>query len=78
MIQIKRTDTGVAVQSPYHEDFVRAARSLGGKWDKPFWHFDSRDSARVEQLLETIYVVKRRHLTPKHPRESTRCGADRR
>ena len=36
MIQIKRTDTGVAVRSTYHEDFVRAARSLGGKWDKPF------------------------------------------
>lgn len=52
---MKLTDTGIAVQSPYHEDFVRAARSLGGKWDKPFWHFDSRDSARVEQLLDTIY-----------------------
>lgn len=55
MIQMKRTDTGIAVQSPYHEDFVRGARSLGGKWDKPFWHFDSRDTARVEQLLADIY-----------------------
>jgi len=55
MIQIKPTDTGIAVQSPYHEDFVRGARSLGGKWDKPFWHFDARDTGRVEQLLADIY-----------------------
>lgn len=55
MIRLERTDTGIALQSPYHEDFVRGARSLGGKWDKPFWHFDARDTARVEQLLSDIY-----------------------
>lgn len=55
MIKLERTDSGIAVQSPYNQDFVRGAKSLGGKWDKPFWHFDARDTGRVEQLLSDIY-----------------------
>ena len=55
VIKLERTDSGIAVQSPYNQDFVRGAKSLGGKWEKPFWHFDARDTGRVEQLLADIY-----------------------
>ena len=38
-----------------------------------------RELAAAEDMdLSRYIVVKRRRLTPRHPRESTRCRADRR
>ena len=57
MIKITETDTKIAVKSPYHPDFPRPAKKLGGRWDgaSKTWTFDARDSARVKALCREIY-----------------------
>lgn len=45
----------ITVSTPYHPDFPRRARSLGGKWNSALWVFDARDESRVRQLCREIY-----------------------
>lgn len=51
------TDGKLSVQSPYHPDFPKRARKLGGKWDggSKRWSFDARDEPRVRELCREIY-----------------------
>lgn len=55
MVSIAVTGTKVEVKTPYHPDFPREAKLLGGKWNNAAWLFDSRDEDRVRELCRKIY-----------------------
>src|SRR5215831_16842038 len=54
---VEEEDGRIAVSSPYHPDFPRRARSLGGIWDaaRRMWIFDAADDDRVKSLCRDIY-----------------------
>lgn len=54
-IKIRNDGGKVSVHSPYHPDFVTAARKLNGKWNSPYWNFDSRDEQRVREACFKVY-----------------------
>jgi hypothetical protein len=56
-IEITRTETTLHVVTPFHPDFPRKAKALGGKWhaDSKAWQFDARDEKRVRDALVAIY-----------------------
>lgn len=49
-------NTAIAT-APYHPSFSGFARQIGGRWiaDKRAWSFDSRDVARVRDLLLDLF-----------------------
>jgi len=63
VIQRVKTTSGserIMVVTPYHPDFPRKARSLGGVFGrtregKPAWFFDPRDEQRVRELVKSVY-----------------------
>jgi len=55
MIKIDINGASLTVTSPYHPDFPKRARSLGGKWAAPKWVFDVRDEPRVRALCREVY-----------------------
>lgn len=54
-IKVRNENGKVSVYSPYHPDFVAAARKLNGKWSSPYWSFDSRDEERVRNVCFKVY-----------------------
>lgn len=57
-VTIKSENGNLAVKSPYNNDFVSAARQLGGKWNKPVanaWNFNEKDEVRVRELCMNVY-----------------------
>lgn len=55
MITISTAGQTLTCKTPYHPDFPRAARDLGGKWKDPAWVFDARDAQRVRDLCLDIW-----------------------
>jgi hypothetical protein len=49
-------DTIVTI-TPYDKDFVREAKSMGGRWYPPLkaWVFPAEKANTVRELVETIY-----------------------
>lgn len=43
--------------TPYHNDFVQRAKTIGGRWDsaRRVWTFDPRDDARVRELVVSLF-----------------------
>ena len=54
-VKVETTSSHVLVTSPFHPDFPREARRLGGKWNSPVWQFDVRDEQRVREMCQRIY-----------------------
>ena len=57
MFNLSQTADFVSVKSPYDRDFVAAARSIGGKWDrvKGLWVFPSNLIDEVRQIMLINY-----------------------
>lgn len=45
----------IRVESPYDPDFVSKARSLGGKFERPYWVFDPRSEQAVRKACIAVY-----------------------
>lgn len=45
----------IAVQAPYHAEFVAKAKNMGGKWQSPRWVFDIRNENLVRQACIDCY-----------------------
>jgi len=55
-VQIEVTDNAVHVASPYHPEFPKAAKAIGGRWTpEKIWAFDAQDEVRVRALCRRIY-----------------------
>lgn len=56
-VSVEVKDDKIITASPYHPDFPKKARSLGGDWSRPdeTWTFDVRDEKRVRKLLKETY-----------------------
>ena len=55
--RILASDAAVLTITPYDKDFVRDAKSIGGRWYPPLkaWLFDSQKADAVHGLVEAIY-----------------------
>lgn len=56
-VQVETKDGTLWVKSPYNPEFVRNARTLGGKWSPPTakWQFDPRTEERLRTILKSVY-----------------------
>lgn len=54
-ITITNDGTTVTARTPYHPDFPKKARAIGGKFRGGAWTFDARDEQRVRDLCREIY-----------------------
>lgn len=56
-VEVNTTGKTIAVASPYHPDFPKKARKIGGKWDgaAKVWVFDPRDERRVRELCKEVF-----------------------
>lgn len=54
-MKIVKENGKIKVQSDYNAEFVKAAKMIQGKWDKPFWVFPEENEPEVRELLMRIY-----------------------
>lgn len=56
-VTITRNDDRVTIDAPYHPEFPRKAKAIGGKWSpaQRVWAFDARDEGAVRNLATEIY-----------------------
>lgn len=61
-MEIVEKNKKIYVESDYNTRFISGARKLHGKWERPYWVFDSEDKKYVYELLEKVYGES---ITPK-------------
>lgn len=56
-IGVENSEGRIIVSTPYHPEFPKYAKLLGGKWNsgQKTWSFDIRDEAGVKDLLKDCY-----------------------
>lgn len=54
-MKITVTDTTISVVSPYDANFVKQAKQINGKWDKPAWVFPKENENLVRNLCRDIF-----------------------
>lgn len=55
MISLELEGSTLKASTPYNANFVSFAQSCGAKWSKPYWVFDARDRARVQEKCLAIF-----------------------
>jgi hypothetical protein len=54
-IQIEKNEKTISVTADYNDEFVKVARTIGGKWNSPSWVFDIREENLVRSTCLKIY-----------------------
>lgn len=54
-MKITVTEKAVSVLSPFHDEFVKGANQIGGKWVKPTWVFPAENEPLVRALCLRVY-----------------------
>jgi len=54
-IQIETNEKTISVTADYNDEFVKVARTIGGKWNSPSWVFDIREENLVRSTCLKIY-----------------------
>ena len=55
MVEVKFESEKMKVKTEYNSYFVKRAKELGGKWEKPYWVFPDENEDVVRQTLLDIY-----------------------
>ena len=55
VVQESSTTGWLTVYSPYHAEFVRRARAMGGRWYEGAWHFGPHLAEAVAVLLDEAF-----------------------
>lgn len=55
MLELKKTDTTIAVYSEYNTEWIANARNLGGKWNGKAWEFALENEENVKEKLREVY-----------------------
>jgi len=71
---INATAAGVVVTSPYNQDFVQLARSIGGVWDKSAktWTFKHKHLGLVRKMCEQCFGDEERPREKKEVAEAVK------
>jgi hypothetical protein len=67
-VALEPVSNTVGVVSPFNEEFISRARSLGGKWVNKRWEFPGRMEAAVRALCMEMYGTD--NGTPRASREA--------
>lgn len=55
MVKIIRTNTKLKVESDFSKDFVTQAKTIKGRWEKPYWVFPVEQEKRLREILMEVY-----------------------
>ena len=55
MVNVIITNTKIKVESTYNAKFVRLAKTVQGRWEKPYWVFPIDNEERVREILMEVY-----------------------
>ena len=55
MVKVIISDSKIKVESTYNATFVRLAKTVQGKWEKPYWVFPLDNEERVREILMEVY-----------------------
>lgn len=55
MVKIIRTNTKIKVESDFSKEFVTQAKTIKGRWEKPYWVFPVEQEKRLREILMEVY-----------------------
>jgi len=55
MVNVIITNTKIKVESTYNAKLVRLAKTVQGRWEKPYWVFPIDNEERVREILMEVY-----------------------
>lgn len=55
MVKIIRTNTKLKVESDFSKEFVTLAKTIKGRWEKPYWVFPVEQEKRLREILMEVY-----------------------
>lgn len=55
MVKIIKTNTKIKVESDFSKEFVTQAKTIKGRWEKPYWVFPVEQEKRLREILLEVY-----------------------
>lgn len=55
MVKIIKTNTKIKVESDFSKEFVTQAKTIKGRWEKPYWVFPVEQEKRLREILMEVY-----------------------
>ena len=54
-MEINKENEKIYVSVDYNEEFIKGAKQINGKWEKPYWVFPERNEDILNKLLTKVY-----------------------
>ena len=55
MVNVIKSNTKIKVESDFSKDFVTQAKTIKGRWEKPYWVFPLEQEKRLREILMDVY-----------------------
>lgn len=55
MVNVIKSNTKIKVESDFSKDFVTQAKTIKGRWEKPYWVFPVEQEKRLREILMEVY-----------------------
>ena len=55
MVNVIVTNSKIKVESDFSKEFVTQAKTIKGRWEKPYWVFPVEQEKRLREILMEVY-----------------------
>ena len=55
MVKVTVSNTKIKVESDFSKEFVTQAKTIKGRWEKPYWVFPVEQEKRLREILMEVY-----------------------
>lgn len=55
MVKVIKSNSKIKVESDFSKDFVTQAKTIKGRWEKPYWVFPVEQEKRLREILMEVY-----------------------
>lgn len=55
MVNVIVTNSKIKVESDFSKEFVARAKTIKGRWEKPYWVFPVEQEKRLREILMEVY-----------------------
>ena len=55
MVNVIVTNSKIKVESDFSKEFVNQAKTIKGRWEKPYWVFPVEQEKRLREILMEVY-----------------------
>ena len=55
MVKVTVSNTKIKVESDFSKEFVTQAKTIKGRWEKPYWVFPVENEKRLREILLEVY-----------------------